>query len=188
MKKHLSITAAAIISAAITLSSCGGNSTAETNNVTGTQPNSPQSGIETNIGTGSTEENANESNSPYANVDTGDDGWNDEWDENWDELPAEGGLNLDDGEFVVENGVLTSYKGESKNVVIPDGVTEIGNSVFCFHRWLQKGIDRFEISSVLESVVIPEGVTKIGKMMMIMMNRKLILPDLLRLIQVNSLG
>lgn len=163
MKKHLSIIATAIISAAITLSSCGGNNTAETNNVTGTQPNSQQPGIETNIGTDSTEENANETNSPYANVDTGDDGWNDEWDENWDELPAEGGLNLDDGEFVVENGVLTSYKGESKNVVIPDGVTEIGNGVFCFHRWLQKGIDRFEISSVLESVVIPEGVTKIGK-------------------------
>lgn len=30
-------------------------------------------------------------------------------------------------DFTIENGVLTAYKGESKNVVIPDGVKVIGD-------------------------------------------------------------
>lgn len=33
-------------------------------------------------------------------------------------------------DFVIENGVLTKYNGSNENVVIPDGVTEIGSRAF----------------------------------------------------------
>ena len=51
-------------------------------------------------------------------------------------------------EFVIENGVLISYKGDDKVVCIPSGVSVIGNHAF----WMMKTI---------EEVVIPEGVVKI---------------------------
>lgn len=54
----------------------------------------------------------------------------------------------DDG-FQITDGVLTKYTGPGGDVVIPDGVTEIGSSAFAS-------------CSTLTSVVIPEGVTKIG--------------------------
>ncbi len=34
------------------------------------------------------------------------------------------------GDFTIENGVLTKYNGSGGNVVIPDGVTEIGKYAF----------------------------------------------------------
>lgn len=53
------------------------------------------------------------------------------------------------GDFVIdEEGTLTKYNGFDKNIVIPDGVKEIGYGVF-------RGYD-------IETVVIPEGVTSIG--------------------------
>ena len=52
-------------------------------------------------------------------------------------------------DFVIENGVLKKYQGQGGDVVIPEGVTSIGN-------WAFKGC------SSLTSVVIPEGVTSIG--------------------------
>ena len=52
-------------------------------------------------------------------------------------------------EFIIENGVLTKYKGKVGDVVIPDGVKEIGERTFHGRR-------------SLVSVVIPDGVEKIG--------------------------
>ena len=52
-------------------------------------------------------------------------------------------------DFIIEDGVLKKYKGTSENVVIPDGVIEIGKNCF--------------IGSNIKSVVIPEGVKKINK-------------------------
>ena len=52
-------------------------------------------------------------------------------------------------DFIIENGVLTKYVGPGGDVVIPEGVTEIGNYVF-------------EECQTLKSVFIPEGVTRIG--------------------------
>lgn len=53
-------------------------------------------------------------------------------------------------EFVIEKGVLTEYKGPGGDVVIPEGVKEIGNQAFtgC------KG---------LASVTIPKSVEEIDK-------------------------
>ena len=52
-------------------------------------------------------------------------------------------------EFIIEDGVLETYNGDGGDVIIPEGVTSIGD--FAFYR-----------CSGLTSVVIPEGVTSIG--------------------------
>ena len=52
-------------------------------------------------------------------------------------------------EFVIKNGVLEKYKGPGGDVVIPDGVTSIGDSAFKNCR-------------TLTSVTIPDSVTSIG--------------------------
>ncbi len=54
-----------------------------------------------------------------------------------------------DSDFVIENGVLTKYNGSGGKVVVPDGVTEIGD-------WAFLGCGS------LTEIVIPNGVTKIG--------------------------
>ena len=55
-------------------------------------------------------------------------------------------------DFVIENGVLIKYTGDDTDVVVPEGVTIIGNNSFEFCE--------------LTSVVIPDGVTAtpMGKM------------------------
>ena len=53
-------------------------------------------------------------------------------------------------DFVIENGVLKKYTGPGGDVVIPDGVTSIGDDAF----FLCKG---------LTSIEIPEGTDRIGK-------------------------
>ena len=52
-------------------------------------------------------------------------------------------------DFIVKGGVLNMYLGAGGDVVIPNGVTSIGEQVF-------------EDCSSLTSVTIPEGVTSIG--------------------------
>ena len=52
-------------------------------------------------------------------------------------------------DFVVENGVLKKYKGTDSDVVIPEGVTCIGDSAF-------------SLCSELESITVPDSVTKVG--------------------------
>lgn len=54
-------------------------------------------------------------------------------------------------DFIIENGILKKYIGKGGNVVIPDGVTEIGEHAF------------MDSSHVLTGVVIPYGVTVISK-------------------------
>ena len=39
-------------------------------------------------------------------------------------------------DFVIENGVLTKYVGSGGDVVIPEGVNEIGAAAFYMCRWL----------------------------------------------------
>lgn len=53
-------------------------------------------------------------------------------------------------DFIVEDGVLVKYISKKKQVVIPDGVTAIANSVFS---------GRADITSV----IVPEGVKSIGR-------------------------
>ena len=53
-------------------------------------------------------------------------------------------------DFEVENGVLKKYLGDAETVVIPQGITVIGNGAFCECYRLKR-------------VVIPDGVTSIGE-------------------------
>ena len=52
-------------------------------------------------------------------------------------------------DFEIESGVLKKYTGKGGDVVIPDGVSSIGNQAF------------FGCESLM-SVTIPDGVTSIG--------------------------
>ena len=56
----------------------------------------------------------------------------------------------DAGGFTIEDGVLTAYTGDEKNVTIPDGVTVIGD-----------GADAV-FGAEVESVTIPAGVAEIA--------------------------
>lgn len=75
-------------------------------------------------------------------------------------------------DFVIENGVLTKYTGPGGGVIIPAGVTKIGNSAFsnCANltsvtipAGIKKiGVCAFEGCTGLQSVTISAGVKKIG--------------------------
>ncbi len=56
-------------------------------------------------------------------------------------------------DFVIKNGVLKEYKGHSKNVVIPEGVTTIDMNVFG---------DTDEKSTFIETITIPSSVKKLN--------------------------
>jgi predicted small lipoprotein YifL len=75
-------------------------------------------------------------------------------------------------DFTIKNGVLKKYTGHGGNVVIPDGVTEIGYQAFKSCLGLTKvvipggvkkiGLEAFFNCSSLKQVTIPESVTEIG--------------------------
>lgn len=53
-------------------------------------------------------------------------------------------------EFVIEDGVLKDYTGDDEEVIVPDGVTRIGNRAF-------------EYNENVSSVMIPDSTTSIGR-------------------------
>ena len=59
------------------------------------------------------------------------------------------GAGAAEGDFIIEDGVLKSYRGQGGEVVVPEGVTEIGSGAF----------DR---CAGLTSVTLGSGVTRIG--------------------------
>lgn len=60
-------------------------------------------------------------------------------------------IKADESNFMIdETGVLTKYKGSSGDVIIPDGVTAIGDYAFCWY-------------SKLNSIIIPDSVISIGE-------------------------
>jgi hypothetical protein len=77
-----------------------------------------------------------------------------------------------DDEFTIENGVLLKYMGDSKDVVIPDGVAKIGANAFESCESLTSveipntvtEIEDYAFQSCksLTSVEIPSSVTKLG--------------------------
>ena len=48
--------------------------------------------------------------------------------------------------FEIENGILKKYKGDGGDVILPEGITEIGERAF-------------HLCQTLTAITIPEGVT-----------------------------
>lgn len=74
-------------------------------------------------------------------------------------------------EFTIKDGVLKRYGGNVKKVIIPDGVTEIGEGAFCTARMHEVVIPptvtkiserAFHSCPNLRRIEIPDGVTEIG--------------------------
>ena len=80
---------------------------------------------------------------------------------------------INSSDFVIENGVLKKYVGPGGDVVVPEGVTTIGdgafkNSVNLTSITLPEGVtiigdSAFHGCARLTSVTLPEGLTCIGK-------------------------
>ncbi len=78
----------------------------------------------------------------------------------------------DQSEFIIKNSVLTKYNGPGGDVVIPEGVSIIGQSAFSYCRTLKSviipsgvtniGIGAFRSCSNLENAIIPESVISIN--------------------------
>ena len=60
------------------------------------------------------------------------------------------------GDWLIINGILVSYTGKESEVVIPEGVTIIGDYAFSSMEW------DWASKKALESVIIPESVKYIG--------------------------
>ncbi len=75
--------------------------------------------------------------------------------------------------FDIQNSVLVKYSGNERNVVIPDGVTEIADDAFCkcdtiLSVSIPEGVVRigenaFAYCKALKSVSLPQSLTHIGK-------------------------
>lgn len=63
-------------------------------------------------------------------------------------------------DFIIKDGVLIEYRGADLDVVVPKGVTEIGEYAFSNDKWKPKAKDNFQVAPV-KSVILPEGVIKI---------------------------
>ena len=78
----------------------------------------------------------------------------------------------DSNDFVIKDGLLTSYLGKEQRVVIPDGVTHVRKHVFTYNHNITEVVfpdslqsideDAFRLCTKLKRVNIPNGVTKIG--------------------------
>ena len=88
------------------------------------------------------------------------------------EVPGDTGPPEDGaGDWVIENGTLTSYRGIERDVVIPQGITAIGEGAFRGRPVISVvipdtvvsiGGNAFETCRSLEAVAIPESVMEIG--------------------------
>ena len=67
-----------------------------------------------------------------------------------------------DSDFVVQDGVLIKYNGTAKDVVIPDGVTEIGKEAFTTYLSYDLLLGAHYEGDSITSVFIPDSVKKIG--------------------------
>ena len=65
-------------------------------------------------------------------------------------------------DFVIENGVLKKYNGKDKNVVIPEGVREIGESAFSIVEALPDGRKMSFENDTLLSAIMPNSVEHIA--------------------------
>ena len=74
-------------------------------------------------------------------------------------------------DFVIENGVLKKYTGEGGDVVIPEGVKEIGEQAFIWSKSkkiivppsvTKIGETAFMFCENLEDIVLPESIVEIG--------------------------
>ncbi|EJF39691.1 leucine rich repeat protein [Clostridium sp. MSTE9] len=69
-----------------------------------------------------------------------------------------------DSDFVIQDGVLMKYNGTAKDVVIPDGVTEIGKEAFTeirYNEYISAGESMYR-GDPITSVYIPDSVERIG--------------------------
>ena len=78
-------------------------------------------------------------------------GWDADWADSWVTVrwKNSGSAPAQSSDFEIKDGVLVKYRGEGGKIVIPDGVTEIGDEAF-------RGCEN------LRFVRIPDGVTHIG--------------------------
>ena len=77
-----------------------------------------------------------------------------------------------DSEFEIEDGVLIKYNGSAEEVVIPEGVTTIGNNAFAYNMTIKKLVlpesllyiekRAFDCCENLEEIVMPYGIMSIG--------------------------
>ena len=95
---------------------------------------------------------------------------------NWtgyDDKKKEGYLMSDSKDFVIKNGVLTQYVGIEENVVVPEGVTAIGEGAFSRCGTLKRvvlsesvtviGSKAFEYCEGLQKISFYAGLVSIGK-------------------------
>ena len=82
-------------------------------------------------------------------------------------------VNVDDNGFAIKDGVLVEYIGTEDTVVIPNGISRIGNEAFKNNENLKEviipegvieiGDDAFLECTYLKKITLPDGLTVIGK-------------------------
>lgn len=74
--------------------------------------------------------------------------------------------------FEIEGDILVKYRGRQKEVIIPDGIREIGRDAFSYNRYIRSVVipegvrviagGTFSGDENLEEMVLPEGLEEIG--------------------------